>query len=81
MKVSVKLYALLRKHHPGPNRSLPFEVELADGAVIADLARALNLPDNLVRTAFVNGAATPLSAPLHDGDQVGLFPPVVGGAA
>ena len=81
MKVTVKLYALLRKHHPGPNRSLPLEVVLADGAVVADLTPALNLPDSLVRTAFVNGAAAPLTAPLHDGDQVGLFPPVVGGGA
>ncbi len=81
MKVSVKLYALLRQHHPGPNRSLPLEVELSEGAVVADLTPALQLPDRLVRTAFVNGAAAPLTAPLHEGDQIGLFPPVVGGAA
>jgi hypothetical protein len=28
---------------------------------------------------FVNGTAANLEAPLHDGDQVRLFPPVVGG--
>jgi molybdopterin converting factor small subunit len=81
VKVSVKLYALLRKHHPGPNRSVPLEVELADGATVADLTPALHLPDQLVRSAFINGEASPLTAPLHDGDQIGLFPPVVGGAA
>ena len=81
MKVYVKLYALLRKHHPGPNRSVPMEVELPAGATVADLTPALNLPPDLVRSAFINNeAAAPLATVLKDGDQVGLFPPVVGGA-
>ncbi len=81
MKVYVKLYALLRKHHPGPNRSVPMEVELPAGATVADLSPALNLPPNLVRSAFINNqAAAPLTTVLQDGDQIGLFPPVVGGS-
>lgn len=80
MKVYVKLYALLRKHHPGPNRRLPIELELPAGATVADLAPALNLPAGLVRSAFINNeAAAPAATELHDGDQIGLFPPVVGG--
>ena len=81
MKVYVKLYALLRKHHPGPNRSIPLEVELPDGATVADLAPALHLPPELVRSVFINNAAREVKAVLHDGDQVGLFPPVVGGGS
>jgi molybdopterin converting factor small subunit len=81
VKVYVKLYALLRKHHPGPNRSVPLEVELPAGATVAELSLALSLPPNLVRSAFINNeAAAPLTTVLHDGDQIGLFPPVVGGA-
>jgi molybdopterin converting factor small subunit len=79
MKVFVKLYALLRKHHPGPNRSIPLEVELPDGATVVDLIPALDLPADLVRSAFVNNQAARLDTALKDGDQVGLFPPVVGG--
>ena len=79
MKVHVKLYALLRKHHPGPVRSVPLEVDLPDGAVAADLGPALHLPENLVRSVFINNAAAQLTTALHDGDTVGLFPPVVGG--
>lgn len=81
MKVYVKLYALLRKHHPGPNRSIPLEVELPDGATVADLAPALHLPPELVRSVFINNEAREVKAVLHDGDQVGLFPPVVGGGS
>ncbi len=79
MKVYVKLYALLRRHHPGPDRSLPLEVELPDGATVAALAPLLNLPEKLVRSAFVNDEAMDLDAVLHDGDRIGIFPPVVGG--
>lgn len=79
MKVYVKLYALLRKHHPGPNRSVPLEVELPEGALVADLVPALRLPGEIVRSAFVNNEAAQLQTTLKEGDQVGLFPPVVGG--
>ncbi len=81
MKVFVKLYAAFRKHHPGPNRSIPLEVQLPEGAIAADLAEALNLPAGLLRSVFINNAAGSPDTVLHDGDQVGLFPPVVGGAA
>jgi molybdopterin converting factor small subunit len=80
VKVYVKLYALLRKHHPGPNRSLPLEVELPDGASVADLAPALQLPRDLIRSVFINNEAAEPEARLRDGDLIGLFPPVVGGA-
>ena len=81
MKVHVKLYALLRQHHPGPNRSIPLAVELPEGATAADLAPALNLPPELVRSVFVNNEAKDVQTVLHEGDQVGLFPPVVGGVS
>ncbi|MDW8327225.1 MAG: MoaD/ThiS family protein [Anaerolineales bacterium] len=79
MKVYVKLYALLRQHHPGPDRSAPLEVELPAGATVADLIPRLNLPAKLVRNAFINNQTAALTTPLQDGDRVNLFPPVVGG--
>ena len=79
MKVYVKLYSLLRKHHPGPDRSKPFAVELPEGATVAALAPALNLPAELVRSVFINNDAVEVDTILNDGDQIGIFPPVVGG--
>lgn len=79
MKVYVKLFAMLREHHPGPNRSIPLEVELPEGAVVSDLVPLLNLPAKLVRNAFINNATATLTTELKDGDKVNLFPPVVGG--
>ena len=83
MRVSVKLYALLRKHHPGPNRSVPLAVDLPAGATVQALAEQLGqtigIPVAIVKTAFVNNQAATLATVLNDGDNVGLFPPVVGG--
>ena len=79
MKVYVKLYALLRKHHPGPDRSVPLEIELPESATVSALVPALHLPEKLVRSAFVNNELMELDAALHDGDRVSIFPPVVGG--
>lgn len=81
MIVHVKLYAQLRAYHPGPNRSQPLPVELADGATARALAAQLRLPEALVRGAFVNGEQRDLDAPLQDGEQVSLISPVVGGMA
>jgi molybdopterin converting factor small subunit len=80
VKVYVKLSALLRKHHPGPNRSVPFEVALAEGALVSDLIPLLDLNPKFVRNAFINNEARDLDTPLQEGDQVALFPPVVGGS-
>ncbi|MBI2975622.1 MAG: MoaD/ThiS family protein [Chloroflexi bacterium] len=79
MKIYVKLFALLRQYHPGPNRSTPLEVDLPAGAVAADLVPSLGLPDQLVRHAFINNQQKTLDTPLAEGDQVNLFPPVSGG--
>lgn len=79
MRVDVKLHGLLRPHHPGPNRSTPLSVELADGATARDAVRALSLPADLARMVFVNDQQSSLDAPLADGDRVALFTVVVGG--
>ncbi len=78
--VYVKLYALLRRHHPGPKTSQALAVELPKPASVADLTPALDLPEGLVRSAFVNDDVVELDGELADGDNIKLFPPVVGGA-
>lgn len=61
------------------------EVDLADGATVADLRRALAqaLPAlasvELPGVFAVNGSFAPDSARIRPGDDVALFPPVSGG--
>jgi len=57
----------------------PVEVEVADGATLADLADQLKVPQDEVRMVFVNGRIQPLDYELRPGDEVGIFPPVGGG--
>ncbi|MBN1136913.1 MAG: MoaD/ThiS family protein, partial [Anaerolineae bacterium] len=57
----------------------PLEIEISDGATLADLARQLKVPQEEVKMVFVNGRVRPLDYALQPGDEVGIFPPVGGG--
>jgi molybdopterin synthase catalytic subunit/molybdopterin converting factor small subunit len=77
MQVTVRLFAGLRERAGTARR----ELELPEGATVADVWPALELgaePDGL-RYA-VNRAFEERSTALADGDEVGLIPPVSGGA-
>ena len=79
MRVHVKLFATLRRYVENAVYGVPFEVDLAEGATIADLIHHLNLPAEEVKLAFVNARARPEDWRLEPGDEVGIFPPVGGG--
>lgn len=77
--VQVKLFATLRRYHPGLKIGQVLTVELPDGAPVARLLQELGLPAEEVRMVFVNGIVRERDHPLADGDELGLFPPVGGG--
>ena len=79
MRVRVKLFATLGRYHPGSLPGTPFEVDLPEAAVLADLIRRLALPRDEVKIIYVNGRTQPLDHMLQPGDDVGIFPPVGGG--
>jgi molybdopterin synthase catalytic subunit len=74
--VTVKLFAALREQAGTRERSL----ELADGALIADVWPALELGDEPAALLYArNRAYAGPDEPLADGDEVALIPPVSGG--
>ncbi len=83
MEVSVRLFAVLREH-AGRDR---LTLELGDGATVADALRELAEEPGLgelagaphIRAA-VNREYVGEEAPLTDGDELALVPPVSGGA-
>ncbi len=80
MKIKVKLFATLTAFAPhGEAAGEPFEVELPEGSDIADLWHKLGIPQEEVKVSFVNGVARSQYYALHDGDEVGIFPPIGGG--
>ena len=79
MRVRVKLFATLRHHAPSAAIGLPFEVDLAEGATVADLINHLSLPAEEVKIVYINARARPEDWHLEPDDEVGIFPPVGGG--
>ncbi len=76
--VQVKLFASLRRLFPQLEIGQPLTVELPAPATLDRLLRRLNLPETKI--IFVNGIAqTDDQHPLHQGDEIAVFPLVGGG--
>ncbi len=80
MKIAVKLHGILRDYRPKDARVDLFEITLDDPAVVRRAAEYFHIPPQRVHAVFVNDEEAGLDTPLHDGDHVRLFPPVVGGS-
>ena len=84
MRVHVRLFASLRDRLPAADRGR-CEVELPDGATLADLIDHFQIPDPLAQMVLVDGQQAPrkqgerAARPLRDGETVSIFPPVSGG--
>jgi MoaE-MoaD fusion protein len=77
MQVTVRLFAGLRERAGTSER----ELELPEGARVADVWRALGLGDEPTGLLYAaNQAYVPRERELADGDEVALIPPVSGGA-
>ncbi len=77
MQVTVRLFAGLRER-AGTGE---LRLELADGARVADVWPLLELGDEQAGLLFaVNRRYADADAPLTDGDEVAVIPPVSGGA-
>lgn len=76
IEVTVNLKGPLKKHSRGKER---FAVKLNRGSTVADLIKALNLPDRSTGMVAVNGKKEVTRTTLTDSDQVVLYPPVSGG--
>lgn len=84
MKISLKLYASLTDHLPAESRvGNRVELEVADGATIAQVIEPYRMPPKLVHLVLVNGVfIAPEQRPGHalvDGDVLAIWPPIAGG--
>ena len=80
MRVEVRLYATFAEHAPTRRAGDAFDVQLAEGASVADLMHKLGIPEAEVHLAIVNGRIVhDRSLRLSEADRIGLFPPVGGG--
>lgn len=79
MRIKVRLFATLREYVPEARIGVTLEIDLPEGARVSDLIAHYGLPADLVKLAYVNGIYREQDTPLHDNDEVGLFPPIGGG--
>ena len=79
MHVRVKLFATLSRCFGDAAPGTPLEMEIPDGATLADLVNQLKLPREEIKVLFVNGRSRPMDWVLAHGDEVGIFPLVAGG--
>jgi molybdopterin converting factor small subunit len=79
MQIHVHLFSVLREHLPPGSKGGQATVALPQGYTIADLIAHLGITRR-VRLVVVNSVQEKdLQRPLQDGDQVKLFPTMVGG--
>lgn len=79
MRVQVKLFATLRHYAPSASIGRPFEIDLAEGATVADLIHYLKLPAEEVKMVYVNARARSEDWHLESGNEIGIFPLIGGG--
>ena len=79
MKVSLLCFGALRDHVPGATPGRAVEVEVADGASVADVAEQLGMPLRSLFAVLVDGVSTDASHKLSEGAEVTLMPPFSGG--
>jgi len=74
-RIQIKLSATLKRYTPPAADDYPIQ----EGFTVRELLDRLGIPLVEVNLAFVSGKKANLDAPLADGDQVSLFPPLGGG--
>jgi molybdopterin converting factor small subunit len=83
MKVTIKLYGILRRYRPAQlpgARHQAFEFDIEDNMSVAQLSKQLGIESGLAAGAAVNGESVQLEAIVREGDIVSFFPPVAGGS-
>ena len=75
MKVTVKLFAILKKDRGNSSQAVPLE----DGAPVRDLLECLGLHENDVGILMVNSRSATFDQTLCNGDIVTIIPSIGGG--
>lgn len=83
MKVTVRLFAMLRNNLPPDSNGEETELELDEGATAQTVIEQLEIPPQLANLVMVDGnhllKEEIRSRPLQAGQTVSIFPPVAGG--
>jgi len=79
MKIEINLFATLVQYKPENTGRKAWMQICPDGITVNTLLENLKVPPKEVKVVFVNSVRAGYDTVLHDGDRVGVFPPVGGG--
>ena len=79
MKLELNLYASLGKYKPIERAGKSWFVDVPEGTTVKDLLILLKVPIDDVKLIFLNGVRKDWDQVIHEGDRLGVFPPVAGG--
>jgi len=84
MDITFKLYASLTDYLPADRRpGNAIELDVAEGASVADIIAPFDLPLKMVHLVLINGHFVPpaerASRTLKQGDVLAIWPPIAGG--
>ena len=81
MKVRLRLFAHLAEYLPPDADGDGVTLELPEDARVSDVLARLRIPERVPFLSVVNGHEVEDPHPLHDGDELTIFPPLSGGSA
>ena len=80
MKIELRLFASLSRYRSADSGSkLAQTIEISEGSTIGSLIEFLGIPPDTAKIVFVNGIHAHDDDAIHEGDRIGIFPPVAGG--
>lgn len=83
MRITFKLFATLGDYLPPGARFNQIELDLTQGATVAEVIDTHALPPKLVHLVLINGHFVPpterATRALVDGDVLAIWPPIAGG--
>jgi sulfur carrier protein ThiS len=79
MHLIIRLFAHLVQYRPSTRSGRSFTLDLPEDSKISDLIVSLGIPEDEVKTVFVNHIISPPDTILKEGDEVGIFSPIGGG--
>lgn len=79
MRIELSLFATLSAHLPKDQMVDGRYLDVEEETTISDIIRDCEIPLDQVKLIFVNGVHAEMEKELHEGDRLGIFPPIGGG--
>jgi len=80
MRVTVKLHATLKKHLPPGSSEDGIELEVREGATVAEVIERLGIPAKHAGMLVSDDEYLERTTVVRDGQEIDVFPPLAGGA-